>query len=232
MTPGSAAARHGTLFHTHAISAALAKASMRKPEPTSSKPSKKQRAEPPRMPPPSSPDDPPFVARVMKLVYEWVQDEWIIIQTLKAQLEQQTVADLKTESALTETALNEAYLTPDNLAARLDNMSLATLRRHLRICGAETPGTIIKNARLDYAKHLLSHPPRQSIKKIAARAGYDDDGHFGEIFKEATGFTPTRYRRKQIFARRDAEFDEIVKNPPPELRRFLGYADKHYPRKK
>jgi AraC-like DNA-binding protein len=53
----------------------------------------------------------------------------------------------------------------------------------------------INRYRLSQAQYLLQNSNR-SIKEIAAAAGFADPDYFGRLFRNATGQTPTIYRRK------------------------------------
>ncbi|MCX6993459.1 MAG: AraC family transcriptional regulator [Kiritimatiellaeota bacterium] len=53
----------------------------------------------------------------------------------------------------------------------------------------------INRYRLSQAQYLLQNSSR-NIKEIAAAAGFADPDYFGRLFHNATGQTPTAYRRK------------------------------------
>lgn len=148
----------------------------------------------PALPVPSEPDDPPFLRRMKELIYQWVQEEWSLTQTIKGDIAQAQTSPMKrTMLPLLNSALKDAKLNTVNLARRLDNMSSSALHKELTTYGTPTPGRIIREARLAFAKHLLVHS-RFNIADIVDRAGYRDQDHFCSIFKKATQMTPNQYR--------------------------------------
>jgi AraC-like DNA-binding protein len=54
--------------------------------------------------------------------------------------------------------------------------------------------------RLDEAKTALADPQRRALPvlTIALDAGFQSIGPFNRAFKDATGLTPTEYRRQNI----------------------------------
>lgn len=143
---------------------------------------------------PSDPNDPPFLRRMTELVYQWVQEEWTLTQSIKGDIAQaQTSPMRKTLLPLLNSALKDAKLNTQTLARKLDNMSSSALHKELTTYGAPTPGRMIREARLAYAKHLLVHS-RFNISDIVDRAGYRDQDHFCGRFKKSTKMTPNQYR--------------------------------------
>jgi AraC-like DNA-binding protein len=148
----------------------------------------------PALPVPSEPDDPPFLRRMKELIYHWVQEEWSLTQSIKSDIAQAQTSPMKrTMLPLLTSALKDAKLNTVNLARRLDNMSSSALHKELTSYGTPTPGRIIREARLAFAKHLLVHS-RFNIADIVDRAGYRDQDHFCSIFKKATQMTPNQFR--------------------------------------
>jgi len=137
----------------------------------------------------SGPD--PFLARIRTLLADWIEAEWHVHQRIEGEVRASgwTTAQRADYAA--------AALTVENLATRLDNISLSKLRRELRKLGAPTPGDLIRETRIVYAARLLVET-RLLIREVAARAGYDSEKHFGEQFQRALGVTPSVYRREQI----------------------------------
>ena len=133
----------------------------------------------------------PFFGRVISMTERWIAAEWADREAIRR-------AAMKhgwTEQHRTD--YEAAILTVENLAHRLDNISISKLRRELRKLGAPTPGEIIRAARIDYAKHLLV-TTRLLVREISERSGYDSEKHFATQFQRATGVTPSAYRRKGI----------------------------------
>ena len=133
----------------------------------------------------------PFFGRVLSMTERWVAAEWADREAIRR-------AAMKhgwTEQHRTD--YEAAILTAENLAHRLDNISISKLRRELRKLGAPTPGEIIRAARIDHAKHLLV-TTRLLVREISERSGYDSEKHFATQFQRATGVTPSAYRRNGI----------------------------------
>lgn len=133
----------------------------------------------------------PFIARIYDIASQWVQEEWQAMETIRRD------ANKNKLSAAHKAAIEDCRLTPDNLAKRLDNISQATLRRELKRMGAPAPGEIIRQARLHFAKHLLTHT-RILIRDVAVRAGYDDERHFTELFTREFDCKPSDFRRRML----------------------------------
>jgi len=133
----------------------------------------------------------PFLGRISLLVMNWVQEEWAAIEKIKQDASKHGWSNHR------KTALAEAKLTIPNLASRLDNISEATLRRELKKLNAPSPGDIIRNARIAYAKHLLTHT-RILIREVGIRAGYCDQRHFSAIFCEVTLQSPSDFRKAHV----------------------------------
>ena len=137
----------------------------------------------------SQPD--PFLSRIRELLAHWIELEWSSRQRIEGEV----------RATGWTTALRADYdataLTVENLATRLDNISLSKLRRELRKLGAPTPGDLIRETRIAYAARLLVET-RLLVREVAARAGYDSEKHFAEQFQRALGVTPSVYRRERI----------------------------------
>ena len=133
----------------------------------------------------------PFLSRIRGLLTAWIEAEWTTRQRIEGEV----------RATGWTTALRADYdaaaLTVENLATRLDNISLSKLRRELRKLGAPTPGDLIRETRIAYAARLLVET-RLLIREVAARAGYDSEKHFAEQFQRTLGVAPSVYRREQI----------------------------------
>ncbi len=132
----------------------------------------------------------PFLTRVHALAQVWVQEEWLAIGALKHTIGRSNKAKL-------EQAIKDARLTPDNLAKRLDNISRAKLFRELRKLNAPPPAVLIRQTRLEFGAHLLTHT-RLLIRDVAVRAGFNDERYFSELFTEQYFCSPSEYRRGHI----------------------------------
>lgn len=64
-----------------------------------------------------------------------------------------------------------------------------TFKKHYRT----TVGEYVRRLRLDWATRQLSET-EDSIAEIALAAGFYDQSHFSNLFKEHTGFTPAEFR--------------------------------------
>lgn len=86
---------------------------------------------------------------------------------------------------------------PPTLAelAQLCEMSVRQLARSFRVSRGCSIGEYMATWRMEHAKHmLLDH---QSVKAIAYTLGYASPSSFCYAFRNATGQTPSQYRRQQ-----------------------------------
>ena len=71
--------------------------------------------------------------------------------------------------------------------------SRRTLERRFRDVLGRTIHDEIRRSHLDQAKRLLVET-RESLKVVAARAGFSDPQQFSRVFRSFVGMTPLRYR--------------------------------------
>lgn len=166
---------------------------MKKAPPSQSQPALASDSHIPSLQPPIDPEDPPFVRRAKELIYHWVQEEWAAIQSIKESIALAPAGRKKASVAMLTAAITDAKLNTVNLTRRLDNMSSSALYKELTAYGAQPPGRLIRQARIDYAKHLLEHS-RLTVAEIIERAGFRDYDNFSDNFKTSTGMTPSQYR--------------------------------------
>lgn len=100
---------------------------------------------------------------------------------------------------------NELYNTPhetfavEALAARLNLSKSYFQHTYKQLFGCSVMNDII-NARLEYAKYLLTHSGLP-ISAISGMCGYENDTHFMRQFKKFVGTSPGRYKAtKQLEA--------------------------------
>jgi AraC family transcriptional regulator len=62
-----------------------------------------------------------------------------------------------------------------------------------------TVGEYLRRLRLDWAMRQLSET-EASIADIASAAGFYDQSHFSNLFKQHTGFTPAEFRAAQVIS--------------------------------
>ncbi|MGD9803397.1 MAG: helix-turn-helix transcriptional regulator [Hyphomicrobiaceae bacterium] len=137
----------------------------------------------------------PFFRRVHEVLSQWIAGEWEAREAIRREAMVHGWNDARRR------AYDDAMLTAQNLARAIDNISLTKLRRELGKIGAPSPGHLIREARIQYAKHLLV-TGRLLVREVALRAGYGKERHFTEVFTAAVGVTPSEYRRLSIWGRR------------------------------
>jgi len=71
-------------------------------------------------------------------------------------------------------------------------LSRMQIHRKVKVLTGKSPGEILRNFRIDKAKHLLELSSL-SITEIAIKTGYKNQSNFSRIFKEYTGNTPGQY---------------------------------------
>lgn len=84
-------------------------------------------------------------------------------------------------------------ITIDSLADQFD-IPTSTLKRCFKGVYGTTIHHYLKECRINAAKHLLQESD-QSILEIANAVGYENGSKFTSAFKEATGVTPSAYRK-------------------------------------
>lgn len=87
-------------------------------------------------------------------------------------------------------------ITIDSLSDRFD-IPTSTLKRCFKGVYGTTIHHYLKECRINAAKHLLQESD-QSILEIANTVGYENGSKFTSAFKEATGVTPSAYRKVKI----------------------------------
>ena len=76
------------------------------------------------------------------------------------------------------------------------SISPSYLHRLYKLYFNKTIKEDVKNAKLEYAKNLLSSTD-YTVSSISEQCGYQNDVHFMRLFKENVGMTPTEYRNAQ-----------------------------------
>ena len=84
-------------------------------------------------------------------------------------------------------------ITIDSLSEQFD-IPTSTLKRCFKGVYGTTIHHYLKECRINAAKHLLQESDR-SILEIANAVGYENGSKFTSAFKEATGVTPSAYRK-------------------------------------
>jgi AraC-like DNA-binding protein len=135
--------------------------------------------------------DTPFYKRIDGVIRNWVEREWEALEAIRQEAATQGWSETRKASCG-----RSAILTAQNLARAIDNISLSKLRRELDKINAPSPGQLIRDARIEYARRLLV-TGRLLIREVADRAGYREK-HFTEVFTSAVGMTPSKYRRLSI----------------------------------
>lgn len=79
-------------------------------------------------------------------------------------------------------------------AAEFVHMSPAHLSRAFKEETGENYNNYVLNRRMNAARRLLAESNLQ-VQEICRRVGYSDVRYFTRIFREATGVSPSRYRR-------------------------------------
>ncbi|GAA3872768.1 helix-turn-helix domain-containing protein [Leifsonia kafniensis] len=82
----------------------------------------------------------------------------------------------------------------EHIADRL-SMSVRTVQRLAERYFGLPPLTLIRRRRLQEAAELLRTEPGTSVAAIASELGYADHAHLANEFRDALGFTASRYRR-------------------------------------
>lgn len=100
---------------------------------------------------------------------------------LAAQAEQRLTADLSVRISI------------EALAGRL-GISASALKKYFVQVYGKPVSLYLREKRMEQAKRLLAESD-QSICAIALSVGYQNQGKFGAVFRDAEGITPSEYRR-------------------------------------
>lgn len=79
--------------------------------------------------------------------------------------------------------------------SRAFNFTPSYLIRLFKRETGDTPINYLIRIRVDSAKKILLLYPQEDIGSVALRVGYEDPQYFSRVFKQATGMTPSQYRR-------------------------------------
>ncbi|MFJ3055334.1 GlxA family transcriptional regulator [Herbaspirillum sp. NPDC087042] len=99
-------------------------------------------------------------------------------------------------------------LTATELALAL-NMSERTLHRRIKRITEESPKEFIIRVRIETACVLLE-VPGTSVKQVALKCGYKEEGSFRRAFTQLTGKTPAQYRRWSGMRNTDTRQDSVA----------------------
>jgi transcriptional regulator GlxA family with amidase domain len=78
--------------------------------------------------------------------------------------------------------------------AKSHGMSRRTFERRFKGATGDTPLLYLQRTRVEAAKRLLESSDK-TIDEICHQLGYENSGHFREVFKKHTGLLPTAYQR-------------------------------------
>jgi AraC family transcriptional regulator len=79
----------------------------------------------------------------------------------------------------------------------------AHLGREFRRHFGTTPGHYVREVRVEFARARLAHTD-EPLAAIALAAGFGDQSHFTNVFRESTGLAPAQYRKRQCLRRSSA----------------------------
>ena len=107
-----------------------------------------------------------------------------------SELDLKLLAEMK---EIIETKLDDNNFTVDTLAYEL-RVSRTTLYNKIKGLTGNTPSDLIRIYRINKAKTLLrSH--HHTVTEVAEMVGFADQKYFREVFKKATGMTPSEYAK-------------------------------------
>ena len=81
--------------------------------------------------------------------------------------------------------------------ARVCHKNSSTMRKLFREQLGMTFSDYINRLRVERAQELLKDPHR-SLAEIAVQVGFYDQSHFGKVFRQVSGYTPARFRKKVL----------------------------------
>lgn len=81
-----------------------------------------------------------------------------------------------------------------NAVAKTHGMSRRTFERRFKKATGDTPLSYLQRTRVEAAKRMLEND-QGTFEEISYRLGYENSGHFRELFKKYTGLLPMAYQR-------------------------------------
>lgn len=88
----------------------------------------------------------------------------------------------------------EKQISPEEVAQEL-GLSYSWFRKTFKTYTGIAPGQYLIQLKIEKAKMLLSDPSK-SVKEIAYDLKFESSFYFSKLFKEKTGLSPERYRKK------------------------------------
>ena len=125
------------------------------------------------------------------VIAEAVQEQNSLRTTLSARQVEIVLAFRKMLTEYLSTHRQPSYY------ASLLNISTVYLNEVVKKVTGMSTALYIKGEVILQAKRLLVHT-HLSVKQIADRLGFDDYAYFSRLFMQATGFSPTEFRRKNL----------------------------------
>ena len=86
-------------------------------------------------------------------------------------------------------------LTVQKLVGDTQTVSRTTFERRFKHLVGQTPGDVIRKAKIEHGRKLLGSTAL-TVMKIAARSGFDSVSQFVVAFRKETNCTPSEYRRQ------------------------------------
>lgn len=92
--------------------------------------------------------------------------------------------------------LSDPALTPQTIAAA-HHISVRQLHKLFQLQGGPSVAAWIRHRRLEHCRRDIADPRRRhlTVRAIAHQWGFTDPAHFGRLFRDAYGATPTDYRQ-------------------------------------
>ena len=110
---------------------------------------------------------------------------------MNRQLSQEDTLFAQRLKAYIEKNISNADLSVQDLAQAM-NVSRTMLFVHVKNIFDSSPGNYVLNARINYAKTLLSQPGIR-VSEVAYQCGFSDPKYFSRCFKKLTGVLPKEY---------------------------------------
>ena len=116
-----------------------------------------------------------------------------------SELDLKLIAEMK---EIIEKNIDNNDFTVDTLAYAL-RVSRTSLYNKIKGLTGNTPSDLIRIYRINKAKTLLSSH-RHTVTEVAEMVGFSDQKYFREIFKKATGMTPSEYSKSGKFVQAES----------------------------
>jgi signal transduction histidine kinase/DNA-binding NarL/FixJ family response regulator len=116
----------------------------------------------------------------------------VVMQPSEVSITSEEEAFYEEARDVVEAHIGESGFTVERFAGGL-SVSRSTLRRRLKDATDQTPAEFVRHLRLVRAAQLLREDSGLRVYEVADAVGYESPDHFGRLFREHFGISPSEY---------------------------------------